>query len=249
MKRIDYKLFISVILLALIILISLIISVTLDFGGRRKESLTKAYYVAYTSSTALPLHDFANAQEWLRINFPKHMNFYLNQSGGAWFEYTASGDLSIIESCLGYFVEPNPRTIFYNISPFIKVYEMVTINELGSESGSGCIRRKVYYSTNKGEYIYIYSPVEAKQYLFPIDEAYKLSEFLYENSEHSDKIKVEEYEHAAKFEIKPIPKAICFIGQVSQYVILWGMLFIIVKFILKRREKALDKSPASTIDE
>jgi hypothetical protein len=62
-------------------------------------------------------------------------------------------------------------------------------------------------------------------------------------------IKVEEYEHAAKFEIKPIPKAICFIGQVSQYVILWGMLFIIVKFILKRREKALDKSPASTIEE
>ena len=246
---------ISVILLALIILISLIISVTLDFGGRRKESLVKVYNDVYI----LKLHNFPNAQEWIK-EYPPYGWEYANQTVFGMFFYEESGDLRAVENWrppVSIYAE-NPRLVLYKISPFIKVYDVFIMPDYNYDSYmhsefNGVI---IYYSTNKGEYIY-YSEYDGyhnyDQYLFPIDEAYKVSEFLDENRGYTYGGKswprAEEYERAAEFEIKPLTPAIYYISQCLGLVLLWGMLFIIVKFILKRREKALDKSPASTIDE
>ena len=241
---------ISVILLALIILISLIISVTLDFGGRRKESLVKVSDDIYI----LKLHNFPNAQEWIKED--PHGWEYANQTVFGMFFYEKSGDLRAVENWrppVSIYAE-NPRLVLYKISPFIKVYDVFIMPDYHIYSGfNGVI---IYYSTNKGEYIY-YSEYDGyhnyDQYLFPIDEAYKVSEFLDENRGYTlggkSWPRVEKYERAAEFEIKPLTPAIYYISQCLGLVLLWGMLFIIVKFILKRREKALDKSPASTIDE
>ena len=249
---------ISVILLALIILISLLVSVTLDFGGRRRESLVKVYNDFYI----LKLHNFPNAQEWIKED-PYGVE-YANQTVFGMFFYEESGDLRAVENWrppVSIYAE-NPRLVLYKISPFIKVYDVFIMPDYIYDSYmhsefNGVI---IYYSTNKGEYIY-YSEYDGyhnyDQYLFPIDEAYKLSEFFYENYIdyyiHADgggnRPRVEEYERAAEFEIKPLTPAIYYISQCLGLVLLWGMLFIIVKFILKRREKALDKSPASTIEE
>ena len=246
---------ISVILLALIILISLLVSVTLDFGGRRRESLVKVYNDFYI----LKLHNFPNAQEWIKED-PYGVE-YANQTVFGMFFYEKSGDLRAVENWrppVSIYAE-NPRLVLYKISPFIKVYDVFIMPDYIYDSYmhsefNGVI---IYYSTNKGEYIY-YSEYDGyhnyDQYLFPIDEAYKLSEFFDENCIRADGGRhpwpmVEEYERAAEFEIKPLTPAIYYISQCLGLVLLWGMLFIIVKFILKRREKALDKSPASTIEE
>ena len=250
---------ISVILLALIILISLlislIISVTLDFGGRRRESLVKVY----DDFNILKLHNFPNAQKWIKED-PYGWE-YANQTVFGMFFYKKSGDLCAVENWrppVSIYAE-NPRLVLYKISPFIKVYDVFIMPDYNYDSYmhsefNGVI---IYYSTNKGEYIY-YSEYDGyhnyDQYLFPIDEAYKLSEFFDENCIRADGGRkpwpmAEEYERAAEFEIKPLTPAIYYISQCLGLVLLWGMLFIIVKFILKRREKALDKSPASTIDE
>ena len=242
---------ISVILLALIILISLLVSVTLDFGGRRRESLVKVY----DDFNILKLHNFPNAQEWIKED-PYGME-YANQTVFGMFFYEESGDLRAVENWrppVSIYAE-NPRLVLYKISPFIKVYDVFIMPDYHIYSGfNGVI---IYYSTNKGEYIY-YSEYDGyhnyDQYLFPIDEAYKLSEFFDENCIRAEGgrhpwPRVEKYERAAEFEIKPLTPAIYYISQCLGLVLLWGMLFIIVKFILKRREKALDKSPASTIEE
>jgi hypothetical protein len=177
------------------------------------------------------------------------------------FFYEKSGDLRAVENWrppVSIYAE-NPRLVLYKISPFIKVYDVFIMPDYIYDfhmhfEFNGVI---IYYSTNKGEYIY-YSEYDGHhnydQYLFPIDEAYKLSEFFDENCIRAEGglhpwPRAEKYERAAEFEIKPLTPAIYYISQCLGLVLLWGMLFIIVKFILKRREKALDKSPASTIEE
>lgn len=250
---------ISVILFVLItlisLLISLLVSVTLDFGGRRRESLVKVSDDIYI----LKLHNFPNAQKWIKED-PYGME-YANQTVFGMFFYEESGDLRAVENWrppVSIYAE-NPRLVLYKISPFIKVYDVFIMPDYIYDfhmhfEFNGVI---IYYSTNKGEYIY-YSEYDGyhnyDQYLFPIDEAYKLSEFFDENCIRAEGglhpwPRAEEYERAAEFEIKPLTPAIYYISQCLGLVLLWGMLFIIVKFILKRREKALDKSPASTIDE
>ena len=143
---------ISVILLALIILISLLASVTLDFGGRRRESLVKVYDDFYI----LKLHNFPNVQKWIK-ECP-YGREYANQTVFGMFFYEESGDIRAVENWrppVSIYAE-NPRLVLYKISPFIKVYDVFIMpyyiydSYMHSEF-NGVI---IYYSTNKGEYIY-----------------------------------------------------------------------------------------------
>ena len=222
------------------------------YGGKRKDSL-----ITVTSDALLiGLNDYSNAQEWLKTEasgsdkdvweheyadktiFGTHFYF---EDGSKW-KISGYKPVKNMAYRAAVYAE-EPISVLYSISPFIKVYDVAIIEsfEFAKESA-------VYYSTNKGEYIYFYDLMARdKHYLFPIEDAYKVSEFFEANvsSVHVDGGKswpaIDEYEGVEEFEIKPLT-AIYYVKIAFGFVLFSAIVFAAVFFVDKKRAKTKMKT-------
>ncbi len=137
-----------------------------------------------------------------------------------------------------------PQTVLYKVAPFAIVKSAaisVNIHEA-----------IIYFSTTQGDFIYFKDfYVEDKEYVFPIDEAYKVSAFFEENNivieDFADLLvggkfypQVDEYEGIEEFEVRPLD-AIYYIkssfGFVIYSLIVLGAVTVIYKKKTKNKEQ------------
>ena len=137
-----------------------------------------------------------------------------------------------------------PQTVLYKVAPFAIVKSAAISFDMHEAI--------IYFSTTQGGFIYFKDfYVEDKEYVFPIDEAYKVSEFFEENSivieDFADLLvggklypRVDEYDGIEEFEVRPL-KAIYYVKSALGFVIysltVLGVVTVIHRKMTKNKEQ------------